>query len=57
MQSDLARIKVKLIPMVQELLTQWLILHFVGSTPSTPLIGDDFSSRLSSLHIGLFFYV
>ncbi|KAM0939366.1 hypothetical protein DsansV1_C21g0169861 [Dioscorea sansibarensis] len=51
MQSDLARIKVKLIPMVQELLTQWLILHFVGSTPSTPLIGDDFSSRLSSLRI------
>ncbi|KAJ0985190.1 hypothetical protein J5N97_003546 [Dioscorea zingiberensis] len=51
MQTDLARIKVKLIPMVHELLTQWLILHFVGSTPSAPLIGEDFSSRLSSLHI------
>lgn len=52
MQIDVSRIKLELIPMIQETLTQWLILHFFGTTPTIPSTMDDFSSRLSSLHIG-----
>ncbi|KAJ6835656.1 nuclear pore complex protein NUP160 [Iris pallida] len=51
MQDDVARIKLKLIPMIQEIITQWLILHYLGTSPTTPTV-EDFSSRLSSLHIG-----
>lgn len=52
MQTDVARIKLELIPMIQETLSQWLILHYLGTTPTSPPTIDDFSSRLSSLHIG-----
>lgn len=50
--DDITRIKVNLIPLTHEILTQWLVLHFMGTTPTSPTIMDDFSSRLSSLHIG-----
>ncbi|PKA58130.1 hypothetical protein AXF42_Ash019834 [Apostasia shenzhenica] len=50
MQADVTRIKINLIPMALEILTQWLVLHFLGTTPTTPVV-DDFTSRLSSLHI------
>ncbi|KAL0919897.1 hypothetical protein M5K25_012023 [Dendrobium thyrsiflorum] len=52
MQADITRIKAKLIPMAHEIVTQWLLLHFMGTTPTSPTVVDDFSSRLSSLHIG-----
>ncbi|XP_008801415.2 nuclear pore complex protein NUP160 [Phoenix dactylifera] len=52
MQTDVARIKLKLIPLIQEILMQWLILHFMTITPTTPPTVEDFSSRLSSLNIG-----
>ncbi|XP_072978371.1 nuclear pore complex protein NUP160 isoform X2 [Typha angustifolia] len=52
MQTDVARIKQKLIPAIQDILAQWLFLHFLGTTPTMPPTIEDFSSRLSSLHIG-----
>ncbi|XP_058086565.1 nuclear pore complex protein NUP160 isoform X2 [Magnolia sinica] len=53
--EDISRVQLELIPMIQEILTQWIILHLVGTTPSeslseSPLL-EDFSSRLSSLRI------
>lgn len=51
-QDDIIRIKVVLIPMTYEILMLWLVLHFMGITPTSPTVVDDFSSRLSSLHIG-----
>lgn len=51
-QADVARIKVELIPKIQGILTHWLLLHYLGTTPTTPPTIEDFSSRLSSLHIG-----
>ncbi|ONK68142.1 uncharacterized protein A4U43_C05F7880 [Asparagus officinalis] len=51
-QADVARIKIELIPKIQEILTHWLVIHFLGTTPTTPPTIEDFSSRLSSLHIG-----
>lgn len=51
-QADVARIKIELIPKIQEILTHWLVLHFLGTTPTTAPTIEDFSSRLSSLHIG-----
>ncbi|XXG76396.1 hypothetical protein AAC387_Pa08g0756 [Persea americana] len=49
--EDISRVQLQLIPMVQELLMQWLIVHLMGTTPSESLLLEDFSSRLSSLHI------
>jgi len=51
-QADVARIKLELIPKIQEILVHWLLVHFLGTTPTTPPTVEDFSSRLSSLHIG-----
>lgn len=50
--EDISRVQLQLIPKVQELLMQWLIVHLMGTTPSESLLLEDFSSRLSSLHIG-----
>ncbi|XP_077233386.1 SUPPRESSOR OF AUXIN RESISTANCE1 isoform X2 [Tasmannia lanceolata] len=49
--EDISRIQLQLIPMIQDLLTPWLVLHLTGTTPSESPILDEFSSRLSSLHI------
>ncbi|XP_042506201.1 nuclear pore complex protein NUP160 [Macadamia integrifolia] len=50
--SDISRIQLELIPMIHETLAEWLILHFLGTTPSESPALEDFNSRLSSLHIG-----
>ncbi|XP_062224093.1 nuclear pore complex protein NUP160-like isoform X2 [Phragmites australis] len=52
LQSDVARIKLKLFPMIQDILGQWIVLHFVGISPTTPPTIDDFSYQLSSLQLG-----
>ncbi|XP_020582574.1 nuclear pore complex protein NUP160 [Phalaenopsis equestris] len=52
MQGDITRIKAKLIPAALEILTQWLVLHFMATTSTSPSVVDDFSSRLSLLQIG-----
>lgn len=50
--DDVSRVKVELIPMIQESLTEWHIIHFFGTTPSESPAIEDFSSQLSSLQIG-----
>ncbi|KAG8069730.1 hypothetical protein GUJ93_ZPchr0006g40621 [Zizania palustris] len=52
LQSDVARIKLKLFPMIQDILGQWIVLHFVGISPTTPPTIEDFSYQLSSLQLG-----
>uniref|UniRef100_A0A0A9CSN5 Uncharacterized protein n=1 Tax=Arundo donax TaxID=35708 RepID=A0A0A9CSN5_ARUDO len=52
LQSDVARIKMKLFPMIQDILGQWIVLHFVGITPTSPPTIEDFSYQLSSLQLG-----
>nr|XP_009417509.1 PREDICTED: nuclear pore complex protein NUP160 [Musa acuminata subsp. malaccensis]XP_018674063.1 PREDICTED: nuclear pore complex protein NUP160 [Musa acuminata subsp. malaccensis] len=52
LQTDIVRIKVRLIPTIYEVITKWLIIHFMGTTPTTRPTIEDFSSRLSLLHIG-----
>ncbi|CAL5060334.1 unnamed protein product [Urochloa decumbens] len=52
LQSDVARIKLKLFPMIQDILGQWIVLHFVGISPTSPPTIEDFSYQLSSLQLG-----
>ncbi|CAA0833564.1 SUPPRESSOR OF AUXIN RESISTANCE1 [Striga hermonthica] len=49
--SDVSRVKLELIPMIQETLIEWHIIRFFGTTPSESPAIEDFSYRLSSLHI------
>ncbi|KAL2491059.1 SUPPRESSOR OF AUXIN RESISTANCE1 [Abeliophyllum distichum] len=49
--DDVSRVKLELIPMIQESLTEWHIIHFFGTTPSESPAVEDFSSQLSSLQI------
>uniref|UniRef100_A0A0E0G120 Uncharacterized protein n=1 Tax=Oryza nivara TaxID=4536 RepID=A0A0E0G120_ORYNI len=51
-QNDIARIKLKLFPVIQDILGQWIVLHFVGISPTTPPTIEDFSYQLSSLQLG-----
>ncbi|KAL6003716.1 hypothetical protein ACLOJK_004262 [Asimina triloba] len=50
--QDISRIHLELIPMLQEIIIQWLILHLVATMPSESPLLEDFSSRLSLLKIG-----
>ncbi|MCD9560935.1 hypothetical protein HAX54_019798 [Datura stramonium] len=50
-EDEVSRIKLEFVPMIQEVLTEWHIIHFFSTTPSeTPLL-EDFSSQLSSLQL------
>ncbi|XP_031284855.1 nuclear pore complex protein NUP160 isoform X3 [Pistacia vera] len=51
LHDDIARIQLELIPMIQEIVTEWLIILFFGTTPSESPAIEDFSSQLSSLQI------
>lgn len=55
--KDISRIQVTLIPRVEELLTQWLIVHLLATTPSESPVLEDFSTQLSLLHIGMCFVI
>ncbi|CAK9141041.1 unnamed protein product [Ilex paraguariensis] len=48
---DVSRIQLELVPMIQEIVTEWHIIHFLGTTPSESPAIEDFSSQLSSLQI------
>ncbi|KAG6511765.1 hypothetical protein ZIOFF_029842 [Zingiber officinale] len=50
-QVDKNRIKVKLIPAIQEVIIKWLVIHFMGTVPTTQQSLEDFGSRLSLLNI------
>ncbi|CAA6656466.1 unnamed protein product [Spirodela intermedia] len=52
MQNDIARIRQKLIPLVEDIIISWLTIYFVTTKPTESPSVEDFSSRLSSLHIG-----
>jgi hypothetical protein len=38
--------------MIQDILGQWIVLHFVGISPTTPPTMEDFSYQLSYLQLG-----
>lgn len=50
--DDIARIQHELVPMIQEVVNEWHIIHFLGTTSSESPSIADFSSQLSSLQIG-----
>ncbi|XP_051132584.1 nuclear pore complex protein NUP160 [Andrographis paniculata] len=50
-QEDVSKVKLELIPMIHEIVTEWHIIHFFGTTPSESLAIEDFSYQLSSLQI------
>ncbi|WOL19781.1 hypothetical protein Cni_G28583 [Canna indica] len=52
LHTDIVRIKAKIFPAIQEIIIKWLIIHFLGTTPTTRPTLEDFSSRLSLLHLG-----
>jgi nuclear pore complex protein Nup160 len=49
--ADVSRIQLELIPMIQEVITEWHIINYFGTTPSESPSIEDFSSQLSSLQI------
>ncbi|KAI3448399.1 hypothetical protein Pfo_005064 [Paulownia fortunei] len=49
--DDVSRVKLELMPMIQEIVTEWHIIHFFGTTPSESPAIEDFSYQLSSLQI------
>ncbi|PSS21659.1 Nuclear pore complex protein [Actinidia chinensis var. chinensis] len=51
LHDDISRIQLELVPMIQEIITEWHIIHFLGTTTSESSAAEDFSSQLSSLQI------
>ncbi|KAK7345518.1 hypothetical protein VNO77_16122 [Canavalia gladiata] len=49
--DDITKIQLELVPMLQEIIFEWLIIIFFTITPSAPAITEDFNSKLSSLQI------
>ncbi|CAM8900672.1 unnamed protein product [Rhodiola kirilowii] len=50
--KDMSRIQLELLPMVQDIITEWLVIQFIATTPTQGPVVEDFSSQLSSLNIG-----
>lgn len=55
MPDDISKIQLELVPMVQEIISEWLIIYFFTTTPSESAAVEDFSSQLSLLQIGRLF--
>lgn len=51
LHEDISRIQLELVPMIQEIVTEWFIIHFLCTTPSESPAVEDFSSQLSLLQI------
>ncbi|KAK7277510.1 hypothetical protein RJT34_22524 [Clitoria ternatea] len=49
--DDITKIQLELVPMLQDIIFEWLIIIFFTITPSAPFVTEDFNSRLSSLQI------
>uniref|UniRef100_A0A7N0ZY83 Uncharacterized protein n=1 Tax=Kalanchoe fedtschenkoi TaxID=63787 RepID=A0A7N0ZY83_KALFE len=47
----LLKINGHLLPMVQDIISEWLIIQFLATTPTQGPLVEDFSSQLSSLNI------
>ncbi|XP_008457194.1 nuclear pore complex protein NUP160 isoform X3 [Cucumis melo] len=51
LHDDTSRIKLELIPMIEEIICEWHIINFLAITPSESAAVEDFSSQLSLLQI------
>ncbi|CAI0427991.1 unnamed protein product [Linum tenue] len=51
LHADISRIQLELVPMIQDIVSEWLIIYFLVTTPSESPGIEDFSCQLSSLHI------
>ncbi|KAF5731788.1 nuclear pore complex protein [Tripterygium wilfordii] len=51
LRDDISRIQLELLPLIEETVSQWLIIYFFATTPSESPAIEDFSSQLSSLKI------
>lgn len=49
--DDVSRVQLELFPLIQEIITEWHILHFFGTTQCESPAIEDFSSQLSLLQI------
>ncbi|KAH1216805.1 Nuclear pore complex protein NUP160 [Glycine max] len=49
--DDINKVQLELVPMLQEIIFEWLIIIFFTITPSAPAVTEDFNSKLSSLQI------
>ncbi|KAG6727322.1 hypothetical protein I3842_02G124200 [Carya illinoinensis] len=49
--DDISRIQLELVPMIEEIVSEWVIIHFFATTPSQLAAIEDFSSQLSLLQI------
>ncbi|XP_062108027.1 nuclear pore complex protein NUP160 [Humulus lupulus] len=49
--DNVSKIQLEMIPMIQEIISEWLIIHFVTTTSSESASIEDFSSQLSLLQI------
>ncbi|XP_076919952.1 nuclear pore complex protein NUP160-like [Bidens hawaiensis] len=49
--EDVSRVQLELFPLIQEIITEWHIIHFFGTTPCESPTMEDFSSQLSLLQI------
>lgn len=50
--DDITKIQLELVPMLQEIIFEWLVIIFFAITPAAPAVTEDFNSKLSSLQIG-----
>ena len=55
--DDITKIRLEIVPMLQEIIFEWLIIIFFAITPSAPAVTEDFNSKLSSLQIGRIYAV
>jgi len=51
-EDEVSKVKLELVPMIQEVITEWHIINFFSTTPSESPLLEDFSSQLSSLQLG-----
>ncbi|QCE06004.1 nuclear pore complex protein NUP160 [Vigna unguiculata] len=49
--DDINKVQLELVPMLQEIIFEWLIIIFFTITPSSLAVTEDFNSKLSSLQI------
>lgn len=54
-QRDICKLRLELLPMIQDIVSEWLIILFFVTTPAQLTSMEDFSFKLSSLQIGRFF--
>ncbi|KEH42188.1 nuclear pore complex protein NUP160 isoform X2 [Medicago truncatula] len=49
--DDINKIQLELVPMLQEIIFEWLVIIYFAITPAAPAVTEDFNSKLSSLQI------